>query len=125
MIKLEVITEENYVQVMNLELKDSQKYFLSTNERSLAEAYVYRNDGVSPFAVIDGEEIIGFIMFDLHDDDPETYIIWRMMIDDHNQGKGYGKKLLEVAKQYTKNQGFKSLIADYVQGNEAMKKNST
>lgn len=121
MLKLEPITEDNYEKVISLKIRDSQEKFLAPNVRSLADAYVYRNEDVTPFAVLNNEEIVGFILFDVDEDDSSTSIIWRMMIDEKHQGNGYGKELLEIAKKYSKEKGFKSMIADYVQGNEVMK----
>lgn len=121
MLKLEQITEDNYEKVISLKTKYSQEKFLAPNIKSLADAYLYRNDDVTPFAVLNDEEVVGFILFDVDENDSSTSIIWRMMIDEKYQGNGYGKELLEIAKTYSIKNGFKSMIADYVQGNEIMK----
>lgn len=43
MVELKPITEDNFVDAFNLELAPEQEEFVSHPIRSLAQAYVYRN----------------------------------------------------------------------------------
>ena len=55
------------------------------------------------YAIYAGDTMVGFIMYNhtpLDPDDPwdsDSYNIWKLMIDENHQGKGYGRQsLLEV-----------------------------
>ncbi len=56
MINLKKITEENFVQAFNLKLAKEQEVFVSHPVRSLAQAYVYR-DQCQPFGIYNDDEI--------------------------------------------------------------------
>ncbi|ARQ05789.1 Acetyltransferase (GNAT) family protein [Macrococcoides canis] len=118
---LEEVSESNIEDVIKLDLKDSQKMYVATNLRSIADAYIYRNEGVCPFAVKKNDIVVGFIMFDRHDTDESTCIIWRMMIGHEFQGNGYGKEMIKLAKKYAKERGYNTLMADYVKGNNVVR----
>lgn len=45
MIKFEDVTEENFKDIVSLRLKDYQKKFVADNTYSLAQCYIYRNNG--------------------------------------------------------------------------------
>lgn len=124
MVEFKEITEENFEKVLKLKISDEQdkKRFVAPNVRSLADAYLYRNAGdVFPFAVEDEGEVVGFILLD-EDVEEKEYMIWRMMVDERFQGRGYGKAIVKkVIEQFEADKRFDVLIADYVVGNEPMK----
>lgn len=121
MIEFIPIQENNFSDVIELEVTESQSKFVAPNVRSLAECYLYRkNQDVFPYAIQDGETVVGFILIDL--DLPEKEImIWRMMIDKSFQGKGYGRQVIQKVIEYAKQEtDYTLLIADYVKGNDVM-----
>lgn len=121
MIEFIPIQENNFRDVIELEVTESQSKFVAPNVRSLAECFLYRkNQDVFPYAIQDGETVVGFILIDL--DLPEKEImIWRMMIDKTFQGKGYGRQVIQKVIEYAKQESdYTLLIADYVKGNEVM-----
>ncbi len=61
MILLKAVTKENIDDLLNLDVREDQRSFVSSVAESLAQAYVYQ-DNAFPFAVYDDEEIVGFIM---------------------------------------------------------------
>ena len=113
-ITLEKITYKNYIKVIwGLEVSRKQKQFVASNVSSLAEAYVALTNGFTPypFAICRNGKPVGFLMIgcgfpeeDLEQGDPEfildNYCIWRLMIDKRYQGKGYGKKAMELALEF-------------------------
>lgn len=117
-ITLEKITYKNYIKtIWGLKVTPKQKQFVAKNVSSLAEAYVaITNGGVAlPFAICKNHKPIGFLMIgyglaeddDLEDEDPEfikmvknSYCLWRFMIDKRYQGRGYGRKAMELALDY-------------------------
>ena len=104
MINLEKITEENFIQAFNLKLAKGQEKFVSHPVRSLAQAYVYR-DQCQPFGIYNDDEMIGYVMV-IYDYDIQEYDIWHMMIDESKQGKGYGKEALIQVITYIKTKPF-------------------
>lgn len=116
-ITLEKITYKNYIKVIwGLSVYRNQKSFVASNNNSLAEAYVAITNGAIalPFAICKNNKPIGFLMIgysvgdeDFEGEDPEfiemarkSYCIWRFMIDKHYQGKGYGRKAMQLALDY-------------------------
>ncbi|MCD2137712.1 GNAT family N-acetyltransferase [Salinicoccus halitifaciens] len=123
MIQLKEIGEDNFYEVIGLKVHDTQEKFVAPNVRSIAECWLYRENGDTfPYAVYKGDEMVGFLLLDL-DAEERKYMIWRMMIDECHQGKGYGRELVEhVIEMARSDDGYDVLIADYVTGNEAMEK---
>ena len=103
-IALRPITEDNFIDAFNLKLKDGQERFVSHPVRSLAQAYVYR-DQCHPFVIYSGEMMVGYVMV-IYDYDVPEYDIWHMMIDGSQQGNGFGKAALELVLEYIKGKPF-------------------
>lgn len=103
-ITLRPITEDNFIDAFNLKLKDGQERFVSHPIRSLAQAYVYR-DQCQPFGIYSGEMMVGYVMV-IYDRDVPEYDIWHMMIDISQQGNGFGKAALELVLNYIKGKPF-------------------
>lgn len=124
MIELREITEDNFYDVLSLELTEAQKDAkeVASNVRSLAEAWLYRDAGdVFPYAVYNADDLVGFILIDV-DEEEREYMIWRMMIDKNEQGKGYGKQLLQKVIEIARERDdMDTLICNYVASNQAMK----
>ena len=58
---LRQITEDNFMEAFNLKLANGQKRFVSHPIRSLAQAYVYRNQ-CQPFGIYKDDTMIGYVM---------------------------------------------------------------
>lgn len=106
MIHLEKITEENFIDAFNLKLAPGQEAFVSHPVRSLAQAYVYR-DQCQPFGIYADEKMVGYVMV-IYDYDVPEYDIWHMMIDEAQQGKGYGSAALALVLDYIRAKPFGS-----------------
>ena len=91
-IRLEPITEDNYIEAFHLQLAEGQEKFVSHPIRSLAQAYIYRNQ-CQPFGIYSGEKMVGYVMV-IYDYDIPEYDIWHMMIDRTYQGCGYAQNAL-------------------------------
>ena len=100
MIQIKPVTKDNLDKVLSLSVHDSQKGFVSTTAESLAQAYVYK-DTAFPFAVYDGQEIVGFIMMGRYEA-KNYYTLWKLLIDRKHQHKGYGRKALELGIAFLK-----------------------
>ena len=102
MIRLEKINGKNVWDILKLNIREDQKGFVASNNTSIIEAYIaLSNNGQAfPFGIYDDDTPVGFCMIGYGADDDwedapsiakDNYDIWRFMIDEHCQGKGYGK----------------------------------
>lgn len=106
MINLIQITEENFIDAFNLKLAPEQERFVSHPIRSLAQAYIYREQ-CQPFGIYKGNTMVGYVMV-IYDYDIPEYDIWHMMVDESNQKQGYGKVALDQLLDYIKTKPFGS-----------------
>lgn len=61
MVELRAITEDNFIDAFNLRLAPGQERFVSHPIRSLAQAYVYREQ-CQPFGIYTEGKMIGYVM---------------------------------------------------------------
>ena len=106
MITLRAITEDNFIDAFNLKLAPGQERFVSHPVRSLAQAYVYREQ-CQPFGIYKGDTMVGYVMV-IYDYDIPEYDIWHMMIDESYQRRGYGSAALDLVLDYIKTKPFGS-----------------
>ena len=104
MIELKPITEDNFLDAFSLQLAKGQERFVSQPVRSLAQAYVYR-DQCQPFGIYADGKMAGYVMV-IYDYDVPEYDIWHMMIDRSRQGKGYGGEALDEVIRYIRTKPF-------------------
>ncbi len=104
MTELKAITESNFIDAFNLRLAPGQEEYVSHPIRSLAQAYVYRNQ-CQPFGIYADGKMIGYVMV-IYDYDIPEYDIWHMMIDESMQGKGYGGEALDRVIEYIRTKPF-------------------
>ncbi|WP_315498805.1 GNAT family N-acetyltransferase [Gemella sanguinis] len=113
MLKLKKINRKNVGEILKLEVFDNQKSFIAPNNISIIEAYlaIVENGHVFTFGVYNDDVPVGFLMigFDVNSDDADApriakgnYNIWRLMIDKKFQGKGFGKKAMNLALEFVK-----------------------
>ena len=104
MTELKAITESNFIDAFNLRLAPGQEEYVSHPIRSLAQAYIYRNQ-CQPFGIYADGKMIGYVMV-IYDYDIPEYDIWHMMIDESMQGKGYGGEALDRVIEYIRTKPF-------------------
>ena len=104
MVELRPITEENFIDAFHLRLAPEQESFVSHPIRSLAQAYVYRNQ-CQPFGIYADGKMVGYVMV-IYDYDIPEYDIWHMMIDESMQGHGYGSEALDRVIEYIRTKPF-------------------
>ncbi len=117
-ISLVAINEDNYSAVLKLKVKESQNKYVANNTYSLAQAYVQR-DLAHPMAIMANDVVVGFAMYINAEPKYGNLLdLWRFMIDESHQGKGYGKKALEKIIEIAKDEGKDGVILSFVPGNE-------
>ncbi len=113
-ITLREITRQTVRAVCRLAVKPEQALFVAPNSQSIAEAYFAPKAWFR--AVYADEELVGFVMLAV--DQPRAeYFLWRLMIDARHQGRGYGRKVIELLfQQMQKWPAATTLYASYQKG---------
>jgi diamine N-acetyltransferase len=98
-IKLQEITPDNVHQVMNLKVTSDQEKFIASNARSIAEGSTRKDAWYR--AIYYDDVLVGFCMIS---DIPEKaeYYLWRFMIDQQYQRRGYGRRAMEILIEHVK-----------------------
>lgn len=104
MVELKAITEDNFIDAFNLKLAPGQEKYVSHPVRSLAQAYVYRKQ-CQPFGIYADGKMVGYVMV-IYDYDIPEYDIWHMMIDEAEQGHGYGSQAMDKVIEYIRTKPF-------------------
>ena len=96
MVELKEITLANIWDVVDLKVNDNQKKFVADNAVSIAQSKVQPE--CIPLAIYGDNILVGFLMYcidrSIYKDN--EYWIYRLMIDEKYQGKGYRKKAMEI-----------------------------
>ena len=111
MIHLEKVSAKNVWDILKLKVSESQRSFVAANDVCIIEAYttVTANGYAFPFGIYDKETPVGFLMigFDTEDDWDDApdiakgnYNLWRLMIDEAHQRRGYGREAVRLALKF-------------------------
>jgi diamine N-acetyltransferase len=100
-VTLREITEETVVTICRLSdtLTEPQKYMVAPNAFSLAQALF--NNKAWYRAIYAGQAAVGFLML-WDDDELPEYFLWRFMIAEPCQGRGYGAQAIQRLVEYVK-----------------------
>lgn len=90
-IQLLPVDRENIGEVIALEVAPEQRDYVLDNAVSLAQAYAQSE--LIPLVIYDGKTPVGFLMYCIDADDGE-YWLYRLMVDQKHQGKGFGKRAM-------------------------------
>jgi diamine N-acetyltransferase len=119
-ISLREVTAETVREICKLSdtLSDAQKRMVAPNAVSIAEAHFSEHAWFR--AIYADDTPVGFVMLynGPDDDDPskEVHFLWRYMIAGPHQGKGYGRRALQIVIDDLKAQGAKELITSCGEG---------
>lgn len=113
MIHLEKINGENVWDILKLKVSESQKSFVASNDVSIIEAYttITANGHAFPFGIYEEDQPVGFVMIGYGQDDDwkdapaiadGNYNLWRLMIDQNHQNRGYGKQAVALALRFVR-----------------------
>ena len=113
-VSLREVTAETVRDVCRLTVAPGQERFVAPNSVSIAEAYFCEE---AWFRAIYADEMpVGFLM--LYDDPQKPeYFLWRFMIADEHQGKGYGRRAIELLIEHVRTRPMaEELLTSYVSG---------
>ncbi|BFM08414.1 GNAT family N-acetyltransferase [Halioxenophilus aromaticivorans] len=103
-ISLRPVDQNNYEAVCDLEVAPHQEDYVASNTWSLVEAAYNRNHYVK--AIYAGAQLVGFMMW--VQESPALISIWRFMIAEPHQNKGYGKLAMQKGLDLIRAQANKS-----------------
>lgn len=112
MIHFKAITEDNFDTIIRMKRPDSEN-FVAANAYSLAQAWLYRDDGdVFSFAIYHYDTPVGFMQ--LEEDNEENKLwLWRIMLPPEYENKGYGTAAIRLLIDYAqKAQKYEGLYLD-------------
>ena len=105
MPEIRPVTKDNWKELIRLKVRDDQTHFVASNLYSIAEAQFgddYEGQwDLHPYGIYDGDTPVGFLMYGYNFEhlDQQAFI-FRLMVADQFQGKGYGRfgmeKMLEI-----------------------------
>jgi diamine N-acetyltransferase len=102
MLELRPITDGNLAELQALRVAPHQERFVSTVRDALAEAVAEPEARPITWGVYEGDTPVGFVMI-ADEVDSEDYIpqyLWKLLIDERYQGRGYGASTLDLIVAY-------------------------
>ncbi len=121
MVELRKITGHNFYEILELRVAEHQRAYVSTVADSLAQAWLYR-DTAFPFAIYDDDVPVGFVMLGYYKS-RNQHTLWKFLIDERYQNKGYGKAALKLAADYARNAfNAEEMYTGVIVGNEIAKR---
>ncbi len=114
-ITLKENTRGNFEKLISLQVTEEQKNFVASNLYTIAQMQ-FKEEKIAKGIYLD-DVPVGLIAYDLED-----YDIWRLMIDSQYQGKGYGRKAMELVLDILRKDGrLKTARTSIIVGNIAMR----
>lgn len=91
--ELRPVTKKNFENIINLEVSEVQQRYVASNLYSIAESKIYPE--CIPLGIYNDDTPVGFLMY-AFDYKHESYWVCRLMIDRYFQGKGFGKRAMQM-----------------------------
>ena len=96
MIRLIPVTEDNWMEVASLSVKEEQKGYVAPAIGILARGYVYRDCNAKVYAFDHDGTIVGTALVREFTDEPLGYDLQQFMVDEKYQRRGYGSRALQL-----------------------------
>ena len=98
-VSLRPVDDDNVQAVIDLSVADDQVDFVAPNVKSLAQAFATTDVWVR--AIYLDDEPVGFAMVS-DDEQRPRYYLWRFMVDARHQGRGIGRRAMELIHDYVR-----------------------
>ena len=110
-VVLRPFTEENRPALEALRVATAQRAFVSSVTDSLAEAERYADANPLVFGLYDRETPVGFVMIADEVDDPDyiAHFLWKLLIDERFQRRGFGTAALDLVAAYFRSKGIPTM----------------
>ena len=104
-MELREVTAQTLRSIIDLRVSAQQQAYVASNAISIAQAYFHPEAWFR--AVVVGESAVGFVMLEdptlLPDQiGPAQVGLWRFMIDERHQGRGYGRAALRLVIEHAR-----------------------
>ena len=105
MLTLRPVDESNKAELEALRTSPAQERFVSTVADSLLEAVEAAECRAIAWGVYDGETPVGFVMIadEVDSSDCIPHFLWKLLIDERHQRRGYGTATLDLIVEYFRN----------------------
>jgi diamine N-acetyltransferase len=107
----DIVSEDDVEAVMGLRRGPGQDRYLGSMISHFQDAIADARACPRMWAVKDGDQLVGFVMISdgipaetlaADDDLVGPYFLWRLLIDRHHQGRGYGRASLDAVVDYVR-----------------------
>lgn len=107
----DIVTDQDRVAALRLRSAPGQEQFVASVEQSFADALEHPEACARYWAVYDGDDAVGFAMISDNiptptlEADPTLvgpYFLWRLLIDERHQRRGYGTATLDAVVAYVR-----------------------
>lgn len=105
MITLQPITEENYLQAAALTVRPEQRSIVASPLGVLARAYAFRNHRAAAWGIYEDRAMVGLALLEDLEEEPACYHLSELLIDQAEQGKGYGSQALTLLLDLCRREG--------------------
>lgn len=112
------IDQHNYRQACCLSVTPKQSGYLSSAPMILARAYAYRHKNSEVSLIEEGTDKLGLVMT-RETDLGTTVILDQFFIDQRFQGRGYGRKAMELLLQSLRERRLKRVVLCYREADQA------
>jgi GNAT superfamily N-acetyltransferase len=101
-LTLRPVDESNKTELEALRTSPAQERFVSTVADSLLEAIEAAECRAIAWGVYDGETPVGFVMIadEVDSSDCIPHFLWKLLIDERHQRRGYGTATLDLIVEY-------------------------
>jgi len=107
----DIVTDADRAAALEVRRGPGQEKFVASVEKSLADAILYPEAKPRYWTVNDGDAVVGFVMIsdgiasEIMAADPTIvgpYFLWRLLIDERQQRRGYGTAALDAIVDYVR-----------------------
>ena len=113
-VRLELVTQDNVREVIDLSVAPGQEEMVAPNAISLAEAYV--STRAWPRAILSDDDLVGFLMVALPTEEHPVWYLWRMMISADHQRSGFGAAAVRLVMEEARSSGATDLYVSWTPG---------
>lgn len=126
MPELRAANRDNLGQLLKLKVRKDQENLVAPNAVTLAQS-AYDQPGSYVYGIFEGDQAVGLIAL-IHphiypfleaEDDRDAAYLWRLMVSDQQQGKGYGRFAIEECKRLARDWGLPRLASSVVQSDNS------
>ena len=104
-VRLIPVTEDNWMEIASLDVKEHQKSYVAPAAGILARGYVYRGCNAKIFAFEGDGTIVGMALVREFTDEPSGYDLQQFMVDRRYQNRGYGSRALRLILDELRKEG--------------------